>query len=122
MKNVLIVDDQEEMRNLYSEIFFDNFGEIELTFSPDGIDAYMKCSLFQYDSIILDHHMPRLKGLDLLVAIRNTPGSNQKTPIVCISAFLPDFDKNKSILEDVIFIDKPFEVDFLVDHLKKILE
>jgi CheY-like chemotaxis protein len=118
MKNILIVEDMEEMRDLYYEFFQDNFHSANVIFAPDGVDAYMKCAMMKFDSIIMDHKMPRLKGLDLLLAIRNTPGINQETPIILISAFLPEIEKpSNEMLKDVTFISKPIDLDSLITNL-----
>ena len=90
MKCALIVDDQKEMRDLYVDFFNRDFGLTDLTFAQDGIEAYFQCSTQKFDLITLDHEMPRLKGLDFLVALKNTPGLNQHTPVIIISAFLPN--------------------------------
>lgn len=117
MKNVLIVDDQLEMHDLYQDFFKSNFGRTNLTFSLDGIEAYMRLSAEKYDVITLDHEMPRLKGLELLVALRNTEGLNQKTPVIIISAFIPDCLENLPALENVYFLSKPFHFDALGTYI-----
>ncbi|MBC7540239.1 MAG: response regulator [Bacteriovorax sp.] len=122
MNDILIVDDHEEMRDLYFDFFNHDFRNQELTFSPDGIDAFFKCSMQKYDLITLDHEMPRLNGLDLLVILRNSPGLNQHTPIIVISAFLPKSIESKNLLENVYFISKPFNFDSLSDLMKTLLQ
>lgn len=118
MKEVLIVDDQKEMLDLYTDFFKTNFGRINLTFSSDGIEAYMKTSFQKFDAIILDHEMPRLKGLELLVAIRKTLSLNQTTPIIIISGYFTDVCETEPSFENVLFLSKPFNVEALFSYLQ----
>lgn len=118
MKNILIVDDQKEIRDLFSNFLTDELGEVDFTFCADGIEAFIKTSTLLFDAIILDHQMPRLNGLDLLVALRNTAGLNQYTPIVIISAYLPDIPQTTSAIKDVFFLSKPFDFNDLSTILK----
>lgn len=117
MKNILIVDDLEATRDLYDD-FFGEYERMTLSFSLDGIDAYYKCIMEKFDAIILDHEMPRLKGLDFLVALRNTAGLNQFTPVIVVSAYLPEFLETTNMFKDVLFLNKPFDLMVLRTHLK----
>ncbi len=90
MKNILIVDDEQEIHQVFKSFLNDTMGEQNLTFSNDGVEAMMKCTVEKYDLILLDHKMPRLNGIDLLVALRNGLGVNSETPIVLITGALPE--------------------------------
>lgn len=116
MKRILIVDDEEQIQELFNH-YLNIIGETDLTFSSDGLDAMMKCSIEKYDFIFLDHKMPRLNGLDLLVALRTGEGPNHNTPIIIISGSLPRIDEVPEELLDTQFISKP--IDF--SRLKELL-
>jgi CheY-like chemotaxis protein len=118
MKRILIVDDEKEVRDIYEEFILHNLGHNELTFSVDGIEAYIKCSLQKFDTIMLDHKMPRLNGLNLLIALRNKPGLNQFTPVIIISGFLPEIEKGELVFENTFFLQKPFSFEDLSKCLK----
>jgi two-component system nitrogen regulation response regulator NtrX len=110
MKKVLIVDDEKEIRNIYEEIFRSELGFESVTFAGDGLEAFTECTLQKFDIITLDHQMPFMKGADFLSALRNKPGINQLTPVIMISAFLPELPETIKTIENTYFMDKP--VDF----------
>lgn len=117
MKNILIADDEKDMRDLYEE-FFHNLGLKNLTLTKDGIEAFMKCSIQKFDAIILDHKMPRLNGLDLLIALRSKAGPNQNTPVIIISGYLPEISEKLNTFDNTFFLTKPFDIDELSKCLK----
>lgn len=117
MTSMLIVDDEEDVRDIYNEFIQEKLGYKDLTFSNDGIDAFMKCSMQKFDVILLDHRMPRLNGLDLLVAIRNQPGLNQFTPVIIISGTLAETFTAKNLFQHTYFLTKPIDYDQLEAYL-----
>lgn len=110
MKKVLIVDDEKDIRQIFEEIFRSDLGFESVTFAADGLEAFTECSLQKFDIITLDHQMPFLKGAEFLTALRNKPGINQHTPVIMISAYLPDLPETIKTIENTYFMDKP--VDF----------
>lgn len=110
MKKVLIVDDEKDIRNIFEEIFRHDLGFENITFAQDGLEAFTECSLQKFDIITLDHMMPFMKGAEFLIALRNKPGLNQSTPVIMISAHLPELSETIKSIENTFFLDKP--VDF----------
>lgn len=120
LKSILIADDQESTRALY-DAFFSEYEHVSLNFSLDGIDAYYKCIMQKFDVILLDHEMPRLNGLDFLVALRSTVGINQHTPVIVISGFLPELQESVKMFKDVSFLNKPFDLNTLKTYVKDLI-
>lgn len=110
MKKVLIVDDEKDIRHIFEEIFRHELEFDSVTFAADGLEAYTECSLQKFDIITLDHHMPFLQGAEFLTALRNKPGINQFTPVIMVSAYLPELPETIKTIENTFFVDKP--VDF----------
>ncbi len=110
MKKILIVDDEQDIRELYEHYLLKIMGEENITVAMDGVDALMKCSIEKFDFILLDHRMPKLNGADLLVAIRTTHGPNRMTPIIVISGYIPEIEHAPHELAKTYFLNKP--VDF----------
>ena len=119
---ILIIEDDKELRALYSDFFSHEFTSTNCEFSNDGIEGYFKTSLTKFDLIILDHEMPRFKGLDLLVALKNKPGLNQTTPVIFISGYLHDELKKTDLFENVHFISKPFDFHSLTTIINNFSE
>lgn len=118
MKKVLIVDDEAEIRNIFEEVFRQDLGFESITFAKDGLEAFVECTLQKFDIITLDHMMPYMKGADFLVALRNKPGPNQKTPVIMISAYLPDLSETIRSIENTYFMDKPVDFTSLIRYVK----
>lgn len=122
MKKVLIVDDEKEIRNVFADILGHEFGLDKITFAGDGLEAYTECSLQKFDIITLDHMMPFMKGADFLIALRNKPGINQHTPVIMISAHLPELSETVKTIENTFFLDKPIDLQRLIRYVKMSLK
>lgn len=69
MTRFLLADDEPQirrgLRGLVTRLM-EGEGEIEFIEAEDGVDAYEKAVARSPDILLLDIHMPRLKGLDLV--------------------------------------------------------
>lgn len=118
MKSVLLVDDEEDMLLVYKELLTHDLGDVDISYSRDGIEAFMKTSVEKFDLITLDHKMPRLDGLELLVALRNKPGPNQQTPVIVISGYLPESLEIAKGLGNTLILKKPFDHRLFSEYIK----
>ncbi len=67
--NLLIVDDEEENRNMLSRHF--RFEGYNVVTAIDGLDALTKLEDNRFDVIISDIMMPNMNGIELLKEIRD---------------------------------------------------
>lgn len=118
MKKVLIVDDEKDIRVIFEEVFRFELGFESITFAEDGLDAFHACSVQKFDVISLDHMMPHLKGADFLSALRTKPGLNQNTPVIMISAHIPEFVNEVKAIENTFFLEKPVDFARLARYVK----
>jgi CheY-like chemotaxis protein len=119
MKSALVVDDESELKEVFSKFFAHlNFDDVVL--SSDSLDAFVLCSQRKFDVITLDHKMPLLKGADFLKALRNRPGVNQHTPVLMISGFVPEFYDAVKSIENTFFLDKPVDLEKFAKYVKLI--
>lgn len=79
MQKILIVDDEEVIRDLLCMTFED---EYETHGCQGGLDAWNWLQENEVDLIITDVVMPGFDGIDLISKIRHT---GNKTPIIAIS-------------------------------------
>ena len=87
--NILIVDDEELIRNVVKEYLeANNYNVME---AVDGKDAINKIKFNDYDLIILDIMMPNLDGVSVLKEIRET----KDVPVIMLSARNQEYDKQK---------------------------
>lgn len=118
MKKILIVDDEIEIRNVYAEIIRQEFGFDNMTYAGDGLEAFNECLAQKFDIITLDHMMPFMKGAEFLIALRNKPGPNQYTPVIMISAYLPELSETVKSIENTFFMDKPIDLLRLIRYMR----
>jgi two-component system sensor histidine kinase BarA len=81
---VLAVDDNEINLKLISTLMRDK-GAI-VTEAKDGLEAVDLASNYDYDVIIMDIHMPKLKGTTAALQIRENEKQGEHTPIIALTA------------------------------------
>jgi DNA-binding response OmpR family regulator len=95
---ILVVDDDEMIRLLYSKELSDDGYLVET--ADCGTDALTKASSASYSCIVLDIEMPDVQGLEVLKQIRS---SNPETPVIINSAYaVYKTDFNSWLADDYI--------------------
>lgn len=84
---VLIVDDEEMIRNVLKEYVV--FEGDEADEASDGMEAVKKCRENNYDIVLMDVMMPRLDGFSAVKEIRKT----KDVPVMMLSARGEEYDK-----------------------------
>ena len=82
MKRILVVDDEEGIRQLYKEELEDEGYEVEL--AERGEEALEKISKAKPDAVILDLKMPGMGGLEVLERIRE---QDKDLPVIISTAY-----------------------------------
>ncbi|RUA07185.1 MAG: response regulator [Fusobacteria bacterium] len=114
MKKVLVIDDELSIRLLLREIIEDIGIEVE-----EAENAKLALDLLEsekYDLLIMDIQMPQMNGLEAIKKIRKITD----TPVFILTAFghLEGVVENLDV-EIQGFIEKPFDIDELVEKIKK---
>ena len=116
-KKILIVDDEEKIRQLikkYAE--FEGYGVEE---AENGMDAISKCKKTDYDLIIMDVMMPELDGFSAVRIIKE----NKDIPVLMLSARGEEYDKLHGFeigIDD--YVVKPFSPKELMMRVKVIIQ
>ncbi len=118
-KRVLIVEDDDAIIELLRFLMEQEGLEVEV--AKDGLDALTRIETWTPDLVLLDLHLPKLEGLDVLWEMRQQPRW-KNIPVVIISVD----SSPQSMLQgwrlgvDSYFV-KPFDPDELVRVVRRIL-
>lgn len=96
-KKILIAEDDELLRELYSEVLKSE--GYDITTAIDGEDALQKFIQGGWDLVLLDIIMPKLSGLDVVKKSKEQP--QPLAPNKCV-VFLTNLDKGEEIKEALL--------------------
>ena len=113
-QNVLVVDDQPEIRNLMVEILKKRGYQVST--ASDGHDALSQFALARPDLVITDLTMPGLNGYQLCRLIRGI----SSVPVLVMSAQMGAEDMAYRMGADA-FIPKPFDLEDLWAEIEELL-
>ena len=107
--SVLVVDDEEIIRNFLSEVLGDKY---DVSLASDGDEAIEQIKKRRFDLIITDLKMPRLPGEEVVkFAQQRDPTSK----VIVISGFSSLYTVSQSINNGACaFIAKPFSIKELI--------
>lgn len=114
-RSILIVDDQEEIRELLSDVLL--FYGYSTQTAANGKEAIEKIQNRRPDLITLDLAMPVLDGHGVLKRLAGDP-STAAIPVVVVSAYSSELQVTPQIVR---VVSKPFEVAELVDLISGVL-
>ena len=83
---ILVVDDEEKIRNVIRE--YAEFEGYEIEEACDGMEAVAKCKEKDFDIIIMDIMMPKLDGYSSIKEIKKI----KNTPVIMLSARGEEYD------------------------------
>ncbi|MCQ2551875.1 MAG: response regulator transcription factor [Clostridia bacterium] len=116
MAKILIVDDEEKIREVIRE--YAQFHKYETDEASDGMEAVSKALSNDYDLIIMDVMMPKLDGFSACKEIRNS----KDVPIIMLSARGEEYDKLFGFelgIDD--YVVKPFSPKELMARVAAVL-
>ena len=120
-RKVLIVDDDEELVELISDVL-ERDGRFEIRTANNGFDAGMVVKEYRPDLIVLDIMLPDINGKEVCQRVRSDKTMDD-VRIICISGMVEE-DKVGELraagADD--FMHKPFEVERLIERMCQLLE
>ena len=120
MKKILIVEDEETILELLSEIFSD-LGDYRILYARDGEEALRLVRGNNPDIILLDIHIPRINGYEVCKSVKSDPAMS-RTKVLMLSGMVQDSDRRKAQEVGVdAFITKPFDLIALVEKVEELL-
>lgn len=120
LSKVLVVEDGEEARTLYSYML--NKSGYEPILATDGLDALEKTLLHpDLKCMLIDLQMPQMNGFEFIQALRSQHAFGN-IPIVVITAFTnPELVKRGRNLKVDGWLQKPVRKDLLVGTVERVL-
>ena len=108
---VLIVDDEEDVRELLTSVMHSGGEELKAVSVPGGVEALLFIGEQKPDLLILDVMMPGMNGFEVCRKLKANP-STRKIKIVAISGH-PDRTIRNRILEAGadLFFTKPLNIE-----------
>jgi len=114
MRNILLVDDDDDLRYLMAEYFY-HIG-YNVVLASDGDEAFDLFGKQKFDLVITDVRMPKMNGLRLL---RHIKSNFPDFPIILMTGFeLSKRDLANMRYNADAYIAKPFSLDYM----RKIIE
>ncbi|HTF95939.1 MAG TPA: response regulator [Cellvibrio sp.] len=116
---VMVVDDDESMTNLESEVL--RYAGMEVLALNQPLHSLQRAAQFKPDLVILDMHMPDITGMELAVLLRQDP-EFLLLPIIFITA-----DTDTNLHRDIralgvnALLTKPFEPNDLIERCRQAL-
>ena len=121
-KDVLVVDDDEAIRNLI-RIAMIRAG-LTCDTASDGLEALARVSSSaQYSVVLTDLMMPRLDGASFVEELAALDRSSNERPVVLIMTAFPDGER-LPVVGDLVHavIRKPFDVEDLAELVHTCIE
>ena len=116
MANIIVVDDEQKIREVIRE--YGAFNGHEISEAADGMTAVGLCKLNEYDLVIMDIMMPKLDGFSACKEIRKF----SDVPIIMLSARGEEYDKLFGFelgIDD--YVVKPFSPKELMARVSAVL-
>jgi DNA-binding response OmpR family regulator len=115
-KKVLIVDDDDAIRNMVERVLRREHFEVES--ARDGVEAIEKLARNDYGTVLLDLMMPRVDGLGVLRFLE----TQQEAPlprVIVMTANLQTAGETASAQPVFRILPKPFDIHELVTHVRE---
>lgn len=84
MAHILIVDDEEAIRELIKEVLAIHGHTFDM--AGNGAEALERLRKAKYDLIIMDRNMPKMTGVQAVTMLRSNPAFKDVRVIMCTSA------------------------------------
>ena len=119
LKAILLVDDDKQLATALQWILADENFLVDVAF--DGEEALLKVKAHQYDAVICDLRMPRLRGDEFYLQAREVRPALSDC-FIFITGFATDPQMRAFLIEhEVKFLVKPFPIKGLIHCVRELL-
>jgi DNA-binding response OmpR family regulator len=118
---ILIVEDEEAIRQLLSEIF-SILEDCSILYSRDGEEALRTARVNSPDIVLLDVQIPKLNGYEVCRSIKSD-GALAGTKILMLSGMAQYSDRQQALDAGAdAFITKPFDTTAFINKVEGLLK
>ena len=115
-KTILIVEDEKDMHELYSDMFEGT--DYNIVCAYDGDEAFEKLKEYKPNIIILDIILDLVPGDTFFMYLKSNP-EYSSIPVIIASSLSTRSHRNlKEIDPDLVFLEKPFNRDRLLKEVE----
>ncbi|HSG70073.1 MAG TPA: response regulator [Planctomycetaceae bacterium] len=120
-RKALVVDDDVELVELIKDVL-ESDGRFDVRVANNGFDAGMMVKEYKPDILVLDVMLPDINGGEVCQRVRSD-STLDDVKIICISGMV-EADKIDALKRAGAndFVQKPFEVEHLVERICKLLD
>lgn len=120
MRQILIVEDEKDMQEIYRDMFSDQAEEYEIDIESNAAAALRRLKERTFDLIILDIIMEPMSGDSFFVHVRDDI-KTMNLPILVASVLKPDLLEQLKKMDHVYFLQKPITKEQLLEKINDIL-
>jgi CheY-like chemotaxis protein len=121
---VVVIEDDPDLRRIEHDLL-ENAG-YTVQEAPDGAAGLSLLAGAEESVVVLvDYRMPHMDGYEMLKAVTNDHAELQRHAYVLVTAnrvFLPPDFKRLLALQHIPIVEKPFEVDELLERVEEACE
>ena len=121
-QRVLVVDDEEVIRELLSDHLQERTPSYEVLTAPDGFEAGRLVATFKPDVVVLDLRMPGLDGFQICRTIKAAPESANTAVIAITGFYSPEIEARILECGALRCFAKPVDPDTLAASIDKVFE
>jgi DNA-binding response OmpR family regulator len=114
-KKILVVDDEEHMRQLFKEELVEEGYEVYL--AADGEEAIRLADEVNPDLVTLDVRMPGMDGIEVLRVLKE---KRRDLPMIMCTAY-PEYKHNFGVWASDAYVVKSGDLKELKDTIKRVL-
>jgi len=119
LKAILLVDDDKQLASALQWILADENFLVDVAF--DGEEALLKVKAHQYDAVVCDLKMPRLRGDEFYLQAKDLR-PDLSDSFIFITGFATDPQIRAFLIHhEVKFLVKPFPINGLISCVRELL-
>ena len=121
MKHILIIDDEDDIRDV-AQVALETVGGWRVSTASSGSDGLAQIQRELPDAVLLDVMMPDLDGIEVFKQLQQNP-KTQHLPVLLMTAKTQTTDQQRFLKLGVTgIITKPFKAMLLAEQIAKILD